>query len=77
MTYRIQSNYHTVHLDFSKLLGTLICGKICVYLLRIHYKEDQKRTSLMMIMQFFLIFFIKAYVVDTHLNCIDKLMQLK
>ena len=26
---------------------------------------------------FFLIFFIKAYVVDTHLNCIDKLMQFK
>ena len=29
----------------------------------------------MMIMRFFLIFFIKAYVVDTHLNCIDKSMQ--
>ena len=26
---------------------------------------------------FFLIFFIKAYVVDTHLNCIDKSMQFK
>ena len=25
----------------------------------------------------FLIFFIKAYVVDTHLNCIDKSMQFK
>ena len=25
----------------------------------------------------FLIFFIKAYVVGTHLNCIDKLMQFK
>ena len=26
---------------------------------------------------FFLIFFIKAYVVGTHLNCIDKSMQFK
>ena len=31
----------------------------------------------MMFMQFFLIFFIKAYVVGTHLNCIDKLEQFK
>ena len=41
-------------------------------------KDDQKRTYLMMIMRFFfLIFFIKAYVVGTHLNCIDKSMQFK
>ena len=26
---------------------------------------------------FFLIFFINAYVVGTHLNCIDKSMQFK
>ena len=26
---------------------------------------------------FFLIFFIKADIVGTHLNCIDKLMQFK
>ena len=26
---------------------------------------------------FFLIFYIKAYVVGTHLNCIDKSMQFK
>ena len=26
---------------------------------------------------FYLIFFIKAYVVGTHLNCIDKSMQFK
>ena len=30
-----------------------------------------------MIMRFFLIFFIKAYVVGTHLNCIDKSLQFK
>ena len=42
-TYRIRPNYCTVRLGFSKLLGTLICGKICIYLLRIHYKKDQKK----------------------------------
>ena len=41
--YRIRPNYRTVRLGFSKLLGTLICGKICIYLLRIHYKKDQKK----------------------------------
>ena len=39
-------------------------------------KKDQKKTYLMIIMQFFSDFyFIKEYVVGTHLNCIDKLMQ--
>ena len=41
--YRIRPNYRTVRLGFSKLLGTLSCGKICIYLLRIHYKKDQKK----------------------------------
>ena len=63
-----------MRLGFSKLLGTLICGKIC-YLLRIHYKKDQKKDLLDD--DLFLIFFIKAYVVGTHLNCIDKSMQFK
>ena len=59
--YRIRPNYRTVRLSFSKLLETLICGKICIYLLRVHHKRDQKRTYLMMIMRFFfLIFFTKA-----------------
>ena len=75
--YHIRPNYRTVRLVFSKLLGTLICGKICIYLLRIHYKKIRKRTYLMMIMWLFLIFFIKAYVVGTHLNCIDNSMQFK
>ena len=52
-----------MRLGFSKLLGTLSGGKICIYLLRIHYKKDQKRTYLMMIIRFFLTFFIKGYVV--------------
>ena len=75
--YRIRPNYCTVHLGFSKLLGTLSGGKICIYLLRIHYKKDQKRTYLMIIIRFFLTFFIKAYVVGARLNCIDKSMQFK
>ena len=33
-----------MHLGFSKLLGTLIYGRICIYLPRIHYKKDQKKT---------------------------------
>ena len=44
-------------------------------------KKDQQKTYLMMLMWcfcvFFLIFFIKAYVVGTHLNCIYLLMQFK
>ena len=41
-------------------------------------KKDQRKTYLIMFMRFFfLIFFIKAYVVDTHLICVDKSMQFK
>ena len=39
-----------------------------LYLLRIHYKKDLFDDDYAI---FFLIFFIKAYVVGTHLNCID------
>ena len=73
--YRIRPNYRTVRLGFSNLQDTLICGQICIYLLRTHYKKDQKRTYLMMTMRFFLTFFTKAYVVGTHLNCIDEYPQ--
>ena len=48
-----------MRLGFSKFPGTLICGKICIYLLRIHYKKDQKRTYLLMIMRFFSDFLYK------------------
>ena len=59
--YHIRPNYCTVRIDFSKLLGTHICGKICIYLLRIHYKKDQKKSYLMMIiMQFFSDFLYKG-----------------
>ena len=51
---------------------------ICIYLLRVHFKKnkDQQRTHPMMLMRCFYVFcllssFIKAYVVGTHLNCIN------
>ena len=77
LTYRILPNYRTVRLGFSEFLGTLICGNTCIYLLRIHYKKIRKKTYMMMMIMRFFIFFIKAYVVGTHLNCIDKSMQFK
>ena len=54
--YRIRPNYRTVRLGISKLLGQLICGKIFIYLPWIHYKKDQKRMYLMMIMRVFFVF---------------------
>ena len=36
------------------------------------WKKDQTRTSVMFMQFFSRIFFIKAYVVGTHLNCIDR-----
>ena len=75
--YRIRPNYRTVRFGFSKLLGTLICGKICIYLLRIHYEKDQKKDLFDDDYVIVFDYFIKAYVVGTHLNCIDKSMQFK
>ena len=52
--------------------------------LRVHLK-DQQRAYLMMLMQCFCVcvcffpdfFFIKAYIVGIHMNCMDKSMQFK
>ena len=41
--YRIRPNYRTVRLSFSNLQDTLICGQICIYLLRIHYKKRSEK----------------------------------
>ena len=47
-----------------------------MYLLRIHNKKDQKKDLFDdEYAIFFLIFFIKAYVVGTHLNCIDNVVS--
>ena len=76
--YHIWPNYRTVCLGFPKLLGTLICGKVGTYLLRIHYnKKIRKGLIWWWFCNFFLIFFIKAYLVGTHLNCIYKSMHFK
>ena len=41
--YRVRPNYRTVRLGFSKLQDTLICGQICIYLLRILYKKRSEK----------------------------------
>ena len=64
-----------MRLGFSKLLGTLSGGKICTYLLRIHYKKEKDLFG--DDYTIFSDFFIKAYVVGARLNCIDKSMQFK
>ena len=53
------------------------CGRISVYLLKAHFEKKFSKGFIWWCLCFFLIFFIKAYVVDTHLNCIDKSMQFK
>ena len=81
--FRIRPNYHTVRLGFSKILGK--CSKICSYLY-LGYTLKEKRSALdssndayaiFLCCFSFVIFFITAYVVGTHLNCIDKSMQFK
>ena len=50
-------------------------------ILRVHFKDQRKAISndayAMFLCCFLLIFFIKAYIVGTHFNCIDKSMQFK
>ena len=83
--YRIRPNYRTVRSGFSKLQRTLICGKICIYLLRIHYKKRSEKNLFDDDYAIFSDFLYKGiccgysfvYVVGTHLNCIDKSMQFK
>ena len=49
-----------------------------MYLLRVHYKKKWSEKDLFDIdYAIFLIFFINAYVVGTHLNYVNKLMQFK
>ena len=55
------------------------CGIICIYmyLLRVHFGKIRKDLFDVYAIFCFNIFLIKAYVVGTHLNCIDKSMQFK
>ena len=75
--YRIRPNYRTMRLGFSKLLGKLVVKYVPTYTKGTLKKKDQRRTYQMndayAIFKrfFFLFFFIKTYVVGTHLNCFD------
>ena len=66
---------------FSKLLGKLVVKYVATYTkgtLKQRSAKDLSNDAYAMFLCFlFLIFFIKAYVVGTHLNCIDKSIQLK
>ena len=56
-----------------KYVSTYTKGK----LKQISMKDLSNDAYAMFLCFLFLMFFIKAYVVGTHLNCIDKLMQFK
>ena len=76
--YHIQPNYRTMRSGFSKLLGKLVVKYVSTYTKgTLKKKRSVKVLSNDAYVIFFLIFFIKAYVVGTHLNCIDKPMKVK
>ena len=74
--YRIRPNYRTMRLGFSKLLEKLL-RYVPTYIKGTLKKRSAKDLSNYTYSILFLIFFIKAYAVCTHLNCIDKSMQFK
>ena len=74
--YRIRPNYRTMRLGFSKLLEKLL-KYVPTYIKGTLKKRSAKDLSNYTYSILFLIFFTKAYVVGTHLNCIDKSMQFK
>ena len=52
------------------------CDKICMWVLRVlHFKKRSVKDLFDDF--FFLIYFTKAYVVDTHLNCINNICFYK
>ena len=63
-----------MHLGFSKLLGKLVVKYVSTYSKGTLKQRSVKDLSNDADAMFF---YIKAYVVGTHLNCIDKLMQFK
>ena len=81
LCYRILPNYRSMHLGFSKALGKLVVKYVSFYTkgtLKQRSAKDLSNDAYAMFLCFlFLISFIKAYVVGTHLNCIDKSMQFK
>ena len=79
--YCIQPNYCTTCLAFAKLLGKLAVKYVSTYTkgtLIQRSADDLSNYAYVMFLCFlFLIFFIKAYVVGKHLNCINKSMHFK
>ena len=52
------------------------CGKICIYLLRVHLKKRSVKDLFDDVSAFFfLIFFIKAYVVAAHFQQINAIQM--
>ena len=77
--YCIRPNYRTGRLGISEILVKLVVKYVstCTYQ-GYTLKQDQKGLIWWCSCDFcFNIFLIKAYVVGTHLNCIDKSMQFK
>ena len=67
-------------LGFSKLLGKLVVKYVSTYTkgtLKTRSAKDIILCLFDVFVRVILIFFIKTYVVGTHLNCIDKSMQFK
>ena len=64
-------------LGFSKLLGKIVVKYMYSYTKGTLKQRSVKDLSNDVLFSFFLIFFIKAYVVGTNLNCINKSMQFK
>ena len=62
-------------LKFFKITGKLR-GKMCIYVQRAYLKKSSK-DLFDDVYAIVLIFFIKASVVGTYLNCIGNLMQFK
>ena len=70
-----------MHLGISKLLGKLVVKYVSTYqkyTLKTRSANDLSNGVYAMLLCVCLrIFFKKAYVLGTHLNCIDKSMQFK
>ena len=76
--YYIRPYYCTMCLGFFKITGKLVVQYVSTYT-KGTLKQGSVNDAYVMLLcfLFFLIFFIKAHIVGTHLNCIDKLMHFK
>ena len=56
-TYRIQPNYRTVRIGFSKMLGKLVVKYVPTYTKGTLLKKNCEKTYQIMLMRFFFFFF--------------------